>query len=264
MKTDTTPRFTGSDARGASRIWIPPAQLPERRETHLHLLLWQAQGQTECVVEGVEYELVAGHALWVPVEAQHSFSVRAGSVTVPLPFDSTTLATTLSAPTVLAVHRELHTLMLAYSVSWSTAVEADANLARQLLSLIEESPAVSDTLPLPRSAPARSIAEALRFNPGDVRSLEELAMSVHTSQRTLERIFKAETGMTMRQWRLRARMEASALLFESKATAAAVAQRVGYTSVDSFRRAFKEHFGVSPAEYVRRYRSRGGGERLAP
>lgn len=206
------------------------------------------------MVDGVDYELRADQALWVPVGARQSFSVRADSVMVPLPFDSTRLATALDAPTVLTVHPELHALMLAYSVAWSTAVETEASLARQLLSLVEESATTSDALPLPSSAPARSIAEALQLNPGDERSLEELAISVHTSQRTLERLFKAETGMTMRQWRIRARMEASVLLFGSDASAAAVAQRVGYTSVDSFRRAFKAHFGVSPAEYARQLR----------
>jgi AraC-like DNA-binding protein len=72
----------------------------------------------------------------------------------------------------------------------------------------------------------------------------------------VERTFQAETGMTLRQWRIRNRMEAAAILLRSGAAADAVAHRVGYTNVNAFRRVFKGHFGISPTEYSDRYRTR--------
>lgn len=39
---------------------------------------------------------------------------------------------------------------------------------------------------------------------------DQLAASVHTSARTVERAFRAETGMTLRRWRFLNRMEAAA------------------------------------------------------
>lgn len=51
-------------------------------------------------------------------------------------------------------------------------------------------------------------------------------------------------------------MEAAAVLPRSGSSSDAVAHRVGYTNVKPFRHVFTEHFGLSPAEYVKRYSAR--------
>lgn len=51
---------------------------------------------------------------------------------------------------------------------------------------------------MPSNDPAAVIAEALRFNPGDGRSVAELATLGHCSARTVERDFRAQTGITLR------------------------------------------------------------------
>ncbi|QOC94759.1 AraC family transcriptional regulator [Micromonospora craniellae] len=248
-------RTYGDDAIVPWRIWMPAVSVPVQQEDRLHVLLWQVHGDADLVVGGVQHALVAGHALWVPVGVRHEFTVRANSVTMPLFFEAADIATTLSGPTLVTVDRDLQTLMLAYTVSWNTIIEPAPNLARQILALIEESPVLSTVLPMPASEPARTIAETLRFNPGDIRGVERLAESVHASARTVERLFQAETGMTLRQWRIRNRMEAAAILLRSNAAPDAVAHRVGYTNVNAFRRVFKGHFGISPTEYVDRFKA---------
>jgi AraC-like DNA-binding protein len=249
-------RTYGDDAAAPWRIWMPAVSIPAQQEGSLHVLLWQVCGHADLVVDGVPHVLTAGHALWIPVGARHEFTVRANSVTMPLFFEAADTATTLTEPTLVTVDRDLETLMLAYTVSWSTIIVPTPNLARQILSLIEESPVLSTVLPMPASEPARTIAETLRFNPGDIRGVDKLAESVHTSARTVERTFQAETGMTLRQWRIRNRMEAAAILLRSGAAPDAVAHRVGYTNVNAFRRVFKGHFSISPTEYLDRYRVR--------
>lgn len=237
------------------RIWIPETSVEDLRESEVHVLLWQVRGTADVDVEGEQRAVTAGHALWLPVGTRHGFTVHENAVTVPLFFPAADTATTLSAPTLVTVDRDLRTLMLAHSVSWSTRVRPEANLARQILALIEDRPVLSTALPLPSHEAALMIAEALRFNPGDIRSIETLAESVHTSARTIERAFQQETGMTLRQWRIRNRMEAAAILLRTDASPDAVAHRVGYTNVNSFRRVFKGHFGLSPTQYAARYRA---------
>lgn len=236
-------------------VWIPPVSLPPQREDELHVLLWQVRGRSDLLLEDEERSLTSGHALWVPVGTRHEFTVHTNSVLMPLFFKAATTATTLREPTLVTIDRDLRTLMLAYIVSSTTIIESKANLARQILALIEGRPALSTALPMPVSGPSRLIAETLRFNPGDMRTVEELAESVHTSARTIERAFKAGTGMPLRQWRIRNRMEAAAVFLRSRASIDAVAHRVGYTNVNAFRRVFKSHFGISPTEYAARYRA---------
>ncbi|GAB3278273.1 AraC family transcriptional regulator [Kineosporia babensis] len=241
------------DTSAPWRIWMPAISIPVQTEDTLHVLLWQVFGDTDLVVAGEPHALRAGQALWVPVGAPHEFTVHQNSVTMPLFFDAAATATTLTEPAVVTVDAELRALLMAYNVSWHTIIKPTPNLARQILALIEDSPVLSTGLPMPSSEPARAIAEALRFNPGDIRGVDELAESVHTSSRSVERAFQAETGMTLRQWRIRNRMEAAAILLRSHATPDAVAHRVGYTNVNAFRRVFKGHFGISPTEYLERY-----------
>lgn len=245
----------GSAADAPWRIWIPETSLVGLQESDVHVLLWQVRGSAEVDIEQEGRTLTAGHALWLPVGTRHGFRVHENSVTMPLFFEAAETATTLRVPTMVTVDRDLRTLMLAHCVSSSTRVRPEANLARQILALIEDRPVLSNALPLPRSEPALLIAETLRFNPGDIRSIEELAESVHTSTRTVERAFRQETGMTLRQWRIRIRMESAAILLRSDATLDAVAHRVGYTNVNSFRRVFTGHHGISPTEFTKPYRT---------
>jgi AraC-like DNA-binding protein len=129
------------------------------------------------------------------------------------------------------------------------------NLERQVLARIERHPVSEAALPLPSAGPALGVAEALRFNPGDDRTLDELAAAHHASSRTVERAFIADTGRTFRQWRTQTRMEAAAMLLRAPKGIDAVAHRVGYLDVSAFRRAFKAYFGVTPGEYAARHRS---------
>lgn len=243
----------GDESAVTWRVWIPPTSIPEQREEHTHVLLWQSVGAADVVIDDEPRSLTAGHALWVPAGTPHRFAVHSNSVTVPLFFPVDRTATTLTSATMITVDRDLRTLMLAYTVSWNTIVQPRTDLARQILAMIEDRPVLSNALPMPTSEPAQIIAETLRFNPGDVRTVDELAASVHTSARTIERSFRAETGMTLRQWRIRNRVEAAAVLLRSEMTLVAVAHRVGYANVNSFRRVFQGHFGVSPTEYASRY-----------
>ena len=62
--------------------------------------------------------------------------------------------------------------------------------------------------------------------------------------------------MTLRQWRIRNRMETAAILLRAHAGVDAVLSRVGYTNVNAFRRVFHGHFGMSPTVYAQRYAAR--------
>ena len=239
----------------SSRTWIPPVTVRDRCEEHLNMLLWQVRGEADLVVRDEEWSLVTGHASWIPAGASHSFTVRENSVTVPLGFDADDIATTLAETMLITVGRDLRTLMLAYMVSRSSVIQPPADIARQILALIEHGPVLSTALPAPTGVAAGAVCETLRFNPGDARTVEQLSASVHTTTRTLQRAFLAETGMTMQQWRLRNRMEAAAFLLRSTSAIDAVAHRVGYSHVNSFRRAFSDHFGLSPTRYAKRYGS---------
>lgn len=189
------------------------------------------------------------------MRTEHSFITQPNAVVIPLFFEASETATTLSAPIVVRVDRDLRTLLLAYTQALCIAINRNLNIARQILAMIEKNPVAVTSLPMPTIEAARIVAEALIFNPGDDRSVESLTRSAHASVSKIERAFLAETGITLRQWRIKNRMEAAGVLLCSQTTTDAVAQRIGYTNTSAFHRVFKSHFGMTPGEYAARYRS---------
>lgn len=257
MQISTAPRARHDSVSEAARnLHIPAVRVPERVHHDECMLLWQVRGTAEVVLDDVAYRVSAGRALWLPVGTRHVLHVHANSVMLPLFFGAVEVATTLHSVMEIAVDEELRTLFLSYIQSEQTIIRPEADIARQILSTLERRPALDTLLPMPVSAAAETIALMLRFNPGDGRGAEELAAAVHASLRTVERAFKAETGMTLREWRIRNRMESAAELLRSVRSVDAVAHRVGYTNASAFRRVFKARFGVTPTGYVAKYLTR--------
>lgn len=235
------------------RVHVPATSIPERVHRDDHLLLWQVRGNTDFVISGDPLVLPVGQAVWIPAGAPHALTVRANSVLLTLVFPLAVTATTLRQTTVVNVDRDLRTLLLACLQTQNSIIRPPVNLERQVLSLIEESPVLVTSLPMPTTEAALFVAETLRFNPGDDRSVEALAAASHVSYRTVERAFQKETGISLGQWRIRNRMEAAGILLRTQASVPAVAARVGYTNVSAFGRVFKAHFELTPTEYIRRY-----------
>ncbi|MCK1977774.1 helix-turn-helix transcriptional regulator, partial [Jeotgalicoccus huakuii] len=81
----------------------------------------------------------------------------------------------------------------------------------------------------------------LRADPASKETLIELANFAGASPRTLERIFRDETGMSFTEWRHRLRLvEALEKLSEGLAVNQ-VASAVGYDSTSAFINAFRSH-----------------------
>lgn len=101
----------------------------------------------------------------------------------------------------------------------------------------------------PRLAPALN---ALFQEPGRAWSLPELARLCHMSRATLARHFQERLGHSASELLIDIRMTLAANELRKPAAAVgAVAEMVGYQSEAAFQRAFKQHMGVTPAQWRR-------------
>lgn len=232
---------------------IPPVDIAERVHTTRSVLLWQARGSSECELDGVTAALAEGYALWIPAGVVHALHVREDAVVLPLHVRARPAAGTLSASTWVSVDGELRTLILALLQAQNSIIRPDVDLERRLLQMLQERAVPPTGLPLPVSSSARAIAERLRDDPALGDPVAVLASAQHVSARTVERAFLTETGMTLREWRSRRRMEVAGSLLRREDAPAVVAARVGYRDQSAFRRAFKRHHGITPADYARRH-----------
>ncbi|MDK3019858.1 AraC family transcriptional regulator [Pseudodonghicola flavimaris] len=95
---------------------------------------------------------------------------------------------------------------------------------------------------------AMAMAHFLR-HPEERRNLAEVARDIGTSDRTLERLFVAETGMTFRDWRGKLRCMVALEGIERGETSTALAGRLGYSSPSAFIAAFRRQLGAPPSAF---------------
>ncbi len=80
-----------------------------------------------------------------------------------------------------------------------------------------------------------------------------MAARAQLAEKTFARRFKAATGYAPLEYAQRLRIEESKQLLEtSDEPVEAIAEKVGYQDIASFRRVFRRYVGVSPADYRRR------------
>jgi transcriptional regulator GlxA family with amidase domain len=102
----------------------------------------------------------------------------------------------------------------------------------------------------------RHIMDTVGADPGTSQSLETLAHEAGVSARHLSRLFRTETGMTVWQYLESVRLEAAQALLEAGSEAVdTVAEKSGFGSAESMRRAFQHSLGISPTAYRARFRT---------
>ena len=81
--------------------------------------------------------------------------------------------------------------------------------------------------------------------------LEDVAEATLSNEKYLQRLFKAETGMSMYQYISKLRMDAAiTLLNSSNYNINEISEYVGYNNRQTFSDAFKNTFGVAPSKFT--------------
>ena len=135
---------------------------------------------------------------------------------------------------------------------------ADAGEPREsmLSSLILDELSRSTTLPirvaLPDDKRLKALCEMLIAEPASPLTLDEWAIQVGASARTLARLFERELGMRFGQWRQQVRLAHAAPLIARGIPLSHVAAELGYASQSAFSAMFKKTFGQSPSAFFTR------------
>jgi AraC-like DNA-binding protein len=148
---------------------------------------------------------------------------------------------------VSALLRELILAACAEPLNWDLNGRG-YHLAELVLDEIAHSTALPLDLPMPSDPRLRRVVAAIRARPNDRRGLEEWADVANASSRTLARLFRAETGLSFRQWRQQARLTEALSALTTGASPAKAAAIAGFDSQPAFGAAFRELFGVTPGQ----------------
>jgi AraC-like DNA-binding protein len=107
--------------------------------------------------------------------------------------------------------------------------------------------AVPLQLPLPRDPRAAHLAEVAGV---DATSLAEMLRRSGASRRTMERIFKEETGMPLGRWLRRRKVLEGLRRLVSGDSLGSVALDLGYNSASAFIAMFRRELGTTPRRYL--------------
>lgn len=103
-------------------------------------------------------------------------------------------------------------------------------------------------LPVPIDGRAERLAQVIVADPAC--TLTDAVDLVAGSKRTLERLFRSQTGMTLAGWQRRARVLASIEMMANDRPVTVVASEVGYATPSSFVAAFRSELGQSPRAFM--------------
>lgn len=110
-------------------------------------------------------------------------------------------------------------------------------------------------LPAPTDQRARRLAERLSGCDGSSPPLSLLCRESGGSRRTLERLFREETGLSLGKWHQRLRLIRSLQRLGEGVSVTQVAFEAGYASTSAFCVAFRTALGTTPTAYFRAART---------
>ncbi|AGP65558.1 transcriptional regulator, AraC family protein [Mycobacterium intracellulare subsp. yongonense 05-1390] len=107
----------------------------------------------------------------------------------------------------------------------------------------------------PPQSPLRAVTEAIAANPGADYSVKRLAALASLSTRQLTRLFQSELGMTPARYVELVRVDFARNALEAGRSVTETAGMAGFGSIETLRRAFVNHLGISPKAYRDRFRT---------
>jgi len=127
-------------------------------------------------------------------------------------------------------------------------VPAQARLLDVLLDELAQAPVHPLALPMPADARALAAARLVLAAPSGAAAIEEVARRSGASRRTLERLFRKETGISFGLWVQKARLLDSIRVLAEGNSVTEAALESGYSSLSAFIAAFRRTFGYTPGK----------------
>ncbi|MEV7010329.1 GlxA family transcriptional regulator [Streptosporangium sp. NPDC051022] len=118
--------------------------------------------------------------------------------------------------------------------------------------------------PRPQGPLLRAVFDAVAADPAGDHSVSRLASRAGVSTRHLTRLFQNEVGMSPAKYVELIRFDAAKAMLDAGHSVTSAAERAGFGSSESLRRAFVSRLGVSPRAYRQRFRSTQRQRRPAP
>lgn len=194
-----------------------------------------------------------GRGVWLPAGTQHSLRITGQVAARTLFIDSLARADLPASCQIVQISPLLRELILA-SLTLPESYQPgsrDERVYELILDEIRTMPVLPFHLPEPESGPLRSLCQQIRQTPGEGWNSAQAASLTSMSERTLNRRFQQQTGLSYGEWVRRARLMESLLRLAQGQPVLRVALDLGYGSHSAFTAMFRRVMGISPSDYFK-------------
>lgn len=223
--------------------------------THHHRccqLIHILSGVVQVTTPGGVWLVPPGRGVWLPAGTHHSLEFTGHVAARTLFVDALARADLPATCEVVQISGLLRELILA-----ATAIPAHFHAGsreERIVELILDELRVLPVLPLhlsqPRSPQLVALCQQITENISQAYALEDEALRLSVSGRTLSRHFQRETGLSFSDWVRRAKIVAAMNLLTEGYSVLEAALEVGYDSPAAFSSMFRRVLGISPGEFT--------------
>lgn len=226
-------------------------EVPFEFEPHahaLHELVWVQGGTMTTWLDDRVVTVPDGYGLWLPARTVHSGRMTARTALCDAYFEPTRTPVAFTESTVVEITPVLAALLT--HLERDDLAEAARLRAEGVVFDLLASAEHQYTLQIPRAEHITPIVAALLEDPTDARTLGEWAEVVGVSERTIARLFRAQTGLSFLQWRQVLRVHLSLTLISEGLEVQEVSEQLGYAQSSTFIASFKRVMGMTPGAYA--------------
>ena len=222
--------------------------------THDHgwgQLIYASSGAIHVTACGQAWLIPPARAVWMPPGTPHRLRMRGRTRLRTLYIAPLHCAELAARPLGLIVSPLLRALIqeLVRIGHVTMADRRHRAMGEAMLVMLARAERFPLALNLPADRRAQRVAEAILAHPGSGDTLNDIAAACGATLRTMQRLFLAETGMPLSEWRQMARlMVAASVLLDGKSVTDA-ALEAGYSGLSAFIHAFGTKVGQTPSAF---------------
>lgn len=234
-----------------SRVLLDHGERIDWHDHAVHQLIHPSRGVLLISTAAGEWIVPPHRAVWVPAHIAHAHTAHGATDMRCVTFGASDNPLRLDQPTVLAVTPLLREAVAVLSADDGLPAAHRRHIELVVLDQLHRVEPLRAYLPLPADPRLRDVMDLLRADPADPRTLTALGRAVGASERTLSRLFRAQTGMTFPQWRTQLRLHHALTLLAAGARVTETATACGWSGPSPFIQAFRAAFGTTPGLYGR-------------
>lgn len=194
-----------------------------------------------------------GRGVWLPAGTQHAIRITGKVAARTLFIDPLARADLPASCQIVQISpllRELIVSAFDLPESYSPA-SRDERVYELILDEIRLMPVLPFCLPEPETDTLRQLCQQIRRAPENNWSSAQAASLTSMSERTLNRHFQQQTGLSYGEWTRRARLLEALVRLAQGQPVLRVALDLGYGSHSAFTAMFRRVMGISPSDYFK-------------